>query len=342
MGKARIRDRLVHVAAHPLVFTALGIGRHTGLPGRRIVASAEGVREVLTKVPLDRTDRHTTGGLVRGQGSAGESWFDGHGSAHRQSRRELGAALTGAGIRGLARHWQPVLDQYAQAMTAEAVDVVTMSRIMSGLVTLDLLGMTADRERALALTAATRIVAAISVRAHLAGDTSRNLTAPLVREFPGLGPSEVMLAVAATTTMLSAIPRALAWCADDDLFPDAQRDPEVMAAELMRVIAPTPLLPRIVGDDSQVEGRPVRRGDQLLLYLLPAIARPEPSVQHPQPPAQAQLAFGAGSHACPGRGLALAMVADALRTFAPIRPRVTRAVPDVGAGLPQWRSLWLR
>lgn len=339
--RARVLDRLVHWATHPLVFIALGVGRRTGLPGRVIVDDAAGVREVLAKVPLDRTAQGTTGGLVQDVGSEGESWFDGSGAGHRRSRRELGRLLGTEGVKELRGLWRQVFEQYRAALRSELVDAVTMTRVASGLVTLRLLGEAPSKARALALTEATREVARRSVRAHLTGGPGDDLDAPLRRSLPGIAPSDAMLAVAATTTVQSAIPRALAWCADDRLWDQARRDPATMAAELTRVLAPSPLLPRIAAQEGAVGGRRFGAGASLLLHLLPAIGWAEPSVERPRPAGESQLAFGVGPHACPGRALALAMTADALATFAEAEPSVRRRVPDWGAGLPQWRELWL-
>ena len=339
--RARTRDRLVHWASHPLVFLALELGRRVPLPGRIVVDSAEGVRHVLTAVPLDRSDARTTGGLVQREGSAGESWFDGEGAGHRASRRALGRLLGRDGIRELQPLWRGVLEETVAAIRHEPVDAVTMARLMAGLLTAPMLGVAPTRQFALDLTAATRRVASRSVAGHLRGRAPRGLTDELERLVPGLTVADAMLATAATTTLLSAVPRALAWCADDRLWGAAARDPSTLAAELARVLAPSPLLPRTAADTGEVDGRRFPAGTQLLLHLLPAIAGPDPDVDRPQPAAVSQLAFGVGSHACPGRAGGPQGVAHAPAAFAPVAPTVARAVPDRAAGLPQWRELWL-
>jgi cytochrome P450 len=155
-----------------------------------------------------------------------------------------------------------------------------------------------------------------------------------------------MLAVAAVNTMVSALPRAVAWCADDDLW-SAAADPvdrPVLVDELLRVLAPSPLLPRVAAGDGTVAGRPVRRGDRLVLVARHAAHahRRGPSTVDPAPPKVAQLVFGAGPHACPGARLARAQLADALAAFAAYRPVVVRAAVDRSAALPGWSTVEVR
>ncbi|WP_175407686.1 cytochrome P450, partial [Streptomyces sp. TRM64462] len=147
-----------------------------------------------------------------------------------------------------------------------------------------------------------------------------------------------MLAVAAVNTTVAALPRAAAWCADAGLWDQAADDTlrPALVTELLRVTAPSPLLPRVAAADATVDGCPVRPGDRLILVARHAAEahRSAPDARHPAPPAVAQLVFGAGPHACPGARLARAQLDDTLAALAPYRPTVTHARPDRHAALP--------
>lgn len=155
-----------------------------------------------------------------------------------------------------------------------------------------------------------------------------------------------MLAVAAVNTTVAALPRAAAWCADAQLWDqaaDAALRP-VLVAELLRVVAPSPVLPRVAAADATVAGCPVRAGDRLVLVARHAAQahRAVPDARHPAAPHVAQLVFGAGPHACPGARLARAQLDDLLAALAPYRPTVVRARVDRRAALPGWSTLTLR
>ncbi|MEW5531649.1 cytochrome P450, partial [Streptomyces virginiae] len=117
-----------------------------------------------------------------------------------------------------------------------------------------------------------------------------------------------------------------------------------LAAELLRVTAASPLLPRAAAADGTVGGCPVRAGDRLLLVARHAADahRRDPDARRPAEPALSRLVFGAGAHACPGARLASVQLADVLAALAPYRPVVTRARVDRGAALPGWRTLCVR
>ncbi|HEV7964890.1 MAG TPA: cytochrome P450, partial [Actinoplanes sp.] len=151
-----------------------------------------------------------------------------------------------------------------------------------------------------------------------------------------------MIAVAAVNTTVAALPRAAAWAADADLW--AYADRQSLADELLRVTAPTPLLPRVAAAPGTAGRCPVRTGDRLLLVARHAVdaQRIDPDPAGPAPAQVAQLVFGAGPHACPGARLARAQLADLLAALAPYRPRVVRARADRRAALPSWRSLVIR
>ncbi|MFI5936623.1 cytochrome P450 [Actinoplanes sp. NPDC051494] len=149
-----------------------------------------------------------------------------------------------------------------------------------------------------------------------------------------------MLAVAAISTTVAALPRAAAWAADAELWGYA--DSPALVDELFRVTAPTPLLPRVAAAGAVLPGGcPVRAGDRMLLVARHALDAHhlDPDPEHPMPARIAQLVFGAGPHACPGARLARTQLGDFLRALAVHQPVVVRARADRHAALPSWRSL---
>jgi cytochrome P450 len=373
-ARARRRDRRVYLRAHPFLFALLAAGR--GRPVRRIgrtvlVHDADAYREVLTRLPLDRTAPGTTGGAARsalgakgagGAGRAGDDGgtantgvlFDQDGGAHRALRRDLARDLGTAGVEELRSVWRPLIGRRLEPLVAGGtVDVVALARELSGTVVCALLGSPASPR---AVAAAAAEVAAVSVRGELPGPPRPGARAAVARATARLrellGDSgaddalSAMVAVAAVNTTVAALPRAAAWCADAGLWEQAADDTlrRNLAGELLRVTAASPLLPRVAAADGTAGGCPVRSGDRLLLVARHAVGAHtrDPDARCPAPPAVARLVFGAGPHTCPGAGLATALLEDLLAALAPYRPAVVRARVDRGAALPGWRTLTLR
>lgn len=351
--RARRRDRRVYLRSHPVLFALLAAARALPvwrLGGTVVVNDAEAFRAVLTRLPLDRLATGTTGGAARDLGPEG-LLFDQEGGAHRQARRSLTGDLGQAGVDRLRPVWLGVLDRsLARLAGGGQVDVVALAAEMAGATAGALLGEAVDP---VALSSAAREAAAGAVRAHVpglrrAGDEGSAAAARLAALLPaddGFGLS-AMLTVAAVNTTVAGVPRAVAWCSDAGLWSDAA-DPAlrpVLVAELLRVTAPTPLLPRSAAADGRIGGRRVRRGDRLLLVARHAALsyRRDPSCSDPVPAQQARLVFGAGAHACPGAELARAQLDDLLRLLAPFRPVVVAASADRHAALPGWARLVIR
>ncbi|MCX2184134.1 cytochrome P450 [Streptomyces sp. SKN60] len=358
---ARRRDRRVYTRSHPVLFALLAATRRravTRIGGAVLVHGPDAYRQALTRIPLDRTAAGTTGGAAR-ELSTGGTLFDQEGTGHRATRRAVADGLGAAGVERLRPVWQDVLARrLAPLAEGRETDLVPLARELAGATVRALLGTTADPE---ALAEAAARAASAAVRDHLPGPrrpgTARAAAAATARlqallEPPG-GPDEAgdtalraMLTVAAVNTTVAALPRAAAWCADAGLWDQAADDrlrPDLVD-ELLRVVAPSPLLPRVAAADADLDGCPVRAGDRLILvarHAARAHAAP-PDAHHPAPPAVAHLVFGAGSHACPGARLARAQLDDTLAALAPYRPVVTGARVDRTAALPGWRSLTVR
>nr|WP_205864420.1 cytochrome P450 [Planosporangium mesophilum] len=311
-----------------------------------LVHGTDQYREVLTRLPLDRTATGTTGGIAREVSGGDGVLFDQAGADHRGARRALAAALNASGVERLRPLGREVLERrLAPLADGGSVDVVDVALELAGAVTAELLGLDLAPRR---LADAARVAAAAAARVHLPGPLARrhrSAAATAAGQLLALVGDEraAMLAVAAVNTTAAAIPRAIAWCADDGRWPQAA-DPatrEALADELLRVLAPSPLLPRVAGADGTLGGRPVRAGDRLILVARHAARAHDrdPSVSAAQPAATAQLVFGAGPHACPGARLARVQLADALAAFAPYRPVVSRARVDRRSALPGWAVL---
>jgi cytochrome P450 len=372
-----------HPILFALLAAARG-GAAARLGGTLLVHGTDAYVEALTRVPLDRTAHGTTGGAAR-ELPPGGRLFDQAGGDHRAARRDAARDLGAAGVDRLRPGWQTVLDRrLAPLATGGRVDLVEVAAELAGVTTVALLGAKCDPvalagaarsaaaaaardhlpgprrpgSRAAARAAADRLAALLpatgsgslpaargsSTAGSPAGGSSTGSSSTDGSSTDGSGRA-AMLAVAAVNTTVAGIPRAVAWCADANLWGHAAADRlDALVDELLRVVAPSPLLPRVAAEAGTVDGRPVRRGDRLVLVARHAAQahRRDPDPTDPAPAAVAQLVFGAGPHACPGARLARAQLADVLRALAPYRPVVVRARADRRSALPGWASLVIR
>lgn len=361
-NRARRRDRQVYLRSHPVLFALLALGRKA--PVRRlgrtvIVHGAQAYREVLTKLPLDRAAPGTTGGAASELASGGVL-FDQDGSIHRGTRRTLADDLGAAGVERLRPVWNAVLERRCEPLArGHSVDVTQITAELAGATINAMLDLEVDPPM---LADLAREVAAATVNDHLPGPRRRPRTQQEENRPAGraaarltelLGVTEVappalaaMLAVAAVNTTVAGLPRAVAWCADADLWDAAIDEGQrpALVNELLRVVAPSPLLPRVAARDGQVAGCPIRAGQRLMLITRHAVGahQTDPDWARPAPVQVAQMVFGAGPHACPGARLARAQTSDTLRALAPYRPVVVTARVDRGAALPGWASLVVR
>lgn len=336
-ARARRRDRRVYLAGHPVLLALLAATRRR--PVLRLgpvvlVHDEQACRQVLTGLPLDRLGAGTTGAAVAAAGGGG--LFDQTGEQHRTARRDLGVRLASRELRAV---WQAPIDRTAATLAGGGrVDLVALAAEVGGSTAAAVLDLDVDP---LVLAAAARATADATAAAHLPGRRARPVPTTLT-DLVGTA-AAATTAVATVSTAVAAFPRAVAWTADAGLW-DAAADPvrrTVLVAELLRVTAASPLLPRVAAADGEVAGCPVRRGDRMLLVTRHAAAAHvrNPSVADPAAPAQQQLVFGAGGHACPGAGVARAQLGDLLAALAPSRPRVVSARADRRSALPSWASL---
>lgn len=346
--RARRRDRTVYLRSHPLLFALLCATRHRPVLrlGRTLlVHHPTAYREALTRIPLHRTAPGTTGGATAQLAGTG-ALFDQDGDDHRTARRTLATDLGATALPRLRPLWQAVLAGRVPALATGTLELVDLAAELAATTAAALTGTTTPPRQ---LAHAAREAAAAAARDHLPGPRPRprsrtaaqatEAAARLTALLPD--PRDAVLAVAAVNTTVAALPRAVAWCADARLWPavDDTTAP-ALAAELLRLTAPSPLLPRVAAADATLAGHPVRTGDRLIL-----IARHAARAHHRTPPADpaaTQAVFGAGAHACPGAHLARAQLADTLLALAPHHPRVARARADRHAALPGYAELTLR
>ncbi|TDC39165.1 cytochrome P450 [Micromonospora sp. 15K316] len=352
----RRRDRRVYLRSHPFLFALLAAARRMPVLrlGRTVLVNGtEAYLQALTEIALDRSAAGTTGGNAR-RLTGGDLLFDQEDAAHRRARRELSHVFNSAGVARTRPLWADVLRRrLAPLATGETIDLVDVAAELAGVATVSLIGLNTDPH---SVSVAARTAAAAAVRAELPGPRGpgreRATRAAVDRLTGALAGAAVdpalasMIAVAAVNTTVAAIPRAVAWCADDRLWSHAA-DPELLptlVAELLRVTAPSPVLPRAVAAPGEIGGCPVRSGDRLILVARHAAYAHEmgPDPVAPMTPRISQLVFGAGTHSCPGAGLARAQLADTLAALAPYRPVVVSARADRRAALPSWATLRVR
>ncbi|MGW4898256.1 hypothetical protein ACWEQL_39350, partial [Kitasatospora sp. NPDC004240] len=139
---ARRRDRRVYLRGHPVLFALLCATRRRPVLrlGRTVlVHDPDAYREVLTRVPLDRTAPGTTGGAAAGLTDGG-LLFDQDGGEHRAARRALAGELNASGLERLRPLWQAVLAERVPALAHGDLELVSLARELAGVTTAALTG----------------------------------------------------------------------------------------------------------------------------------------------------------------------------------------------------------
>lgn len=338
---ARSLDRRVYLRSHPVLFTLLSVTRPLGLVrlgGTVLVHDPEAYREIMTTVPLDREALGTTGGAASRLGGEG-ALFDQAGQQHRDARRAVAASLGADAVTAIRPALRSIIE-HALAPLPGALDLVPVAQQIAGATACAVTGCRADPRE---LAEAALAVAAEAAHEHLPGlrakhhaRRARQATERINALLPD--PLDAMLAVAAVNTTVAALPRAAAWCARAALW---DRVSPELTRELLRLTAPSPLLPRAAAADARIEtgGRSfrIRTADRLILVARHA-AESHRDAAHDVPAAQ-QAVFGVGPHACPGANLARAQLTDFLAALAPHHPTVRKAVAARGTALPSYASL---
>ncbi|WP_034272084.1 cytochrome P450 [Actinospica robiniae] len=339
---ARSLDRRVYLRSHPLLFGLISATRPLGAVwvGRTLlVHDAEVYREILTNVPLDREAEGTTGGAALQLGGGGVL-FDQAGDEHREARRSLAADLGAEGVSRVRPIWQGVIERGLTQLPGP-VDLVPLAKEIAGATACALTGCATEP---LVLAEATVEAASNAAGEHLPRLWGhRRVALRALRAADALSallpdPLDAMLAVAAVNTTLAALPRAAAWCARAELWD--QISPE-LTSELLRVTAPTPILPRVAAAGATIRLGDrrfrIRAGDRLILVARHAAEAHRDTARNERTAAQA--VFGAGPHACPGANLARAQLTDFLTALVPHRPEVRKAVAARGTALPGYAKL---
>jgi cytochrome P450 len=303
---ARLRETWVNLAAHPVAWPAAQVLRTLGpvvrVPGLGVVINdLELAHEI-----LGRDDAFTKNGegsiaavFTQAMGPFALANMDGH--AHHQLRSRLGDLLTPARCAALLDACRaPLDDACARLAGGETVDLVAVTRVFSGRLTMEMMGIAPEDEdrNAAALRVfvlGERIAAALQLH-PLTGSRLESVRGDLDRltgyaraafENPDLAPGSLVYRlremglngeeargvlsiffVAGTLTAAVALPRVIALLVDSGNL-EAIRDDTTLTAkavdECLRLTTPVPATVRITAKDSEVRGHRFRRGTRVVL-----------------------------------------------------------------------------
>jgi cytochrome P450 len=305
---ARLHDALVNLAAHPVAWPLARAARRWGrggvirVPGIGVLVSDAAVAHEI----LVRGDDFTKNG--RGSISATMTEMIGpsalanmDGEAHRLLRAKLTDLFAPASARTLLQAADAPLAQLrADLRGGQVVDLARWMRVLSGRITLDMLGVTlpAGEEEAAALTLVAlgeRIVAGFDLRRvserrlrRMRADCDRladyvragydSAAAPptsLIRRLRALGLSFdeargvlSLIFLAGTLSTAASLPRIVALLADSGQLAGLRGRPDAISralAEGLRYIAPVPATVRIAARDTHVLGHDVTAGARLVI-----------------------------------------------------------------------------
>lgn len=234
------------------------------------------------------------------------------GEAHHQLRARLGDLLTPSRCQTLLDACRAPLDHACERLErGETVDLVLLTRTVSGRLTMEMMGITpaigdADEAACEIFSLGERIAAALQLRplgtsrlAKVRGDLDR-LTGYARAAFAspdpppgslvgrlremGLNSEEArgvlsIFFVAGTLTVAVALPRVVALLIDSGAMDELRSDPALVSRaidESLRFATPVPATVRIAATDTEVRGHRIRRGTRVVL-LTANMAR-DPSV----------------------------------------------------------------
>jgi cytochrome P450 len=305
---ARLHDTLVNLAAHPVAWPLARAARRWGrggvmrVPGLGVLVSDAAVAHEI----LVRGDDFTKNGpgsisatMTELIGPSALANMDGE--AHRLLRAKLTDLFAPTSARTLLQAAEvPLARLRADLRDGQVVDLARWMRILSGRITLDMLGVTlpAGEEAAAALTLVAlgeRIVAGfdlrrLSARRHrrMRADCDRlaeyvrvgyeSPAAPstsLIRRLRELGLSFdeargvlSLVFLAGTLSTAVALPRIVALLVDSGQLAGLRGRPEAVSralAEGLRYVAPVPATVRIAARSTQVLGHDVAAGTRLVI-----------------------------------------------------------------------------
>lgn len=384
----RWQDARLNLAAHPVAWPLARLARRLGpvvrVPGIGTVVNDAAVAHALLVNDRD-FPKHGDGSvadvLTAAFGPHALANMDGE--AHRALRRRLGPlASPDVADRWFAASRAPLDQAIGRLARGEAVDLARVARVLSGRLTLTLLGSAGDETASLEVHAlgervasALRLVPWAGMRASgheadlarlaaLARDAHRRDGLPadsLVARLRALDCDEEevrgllsIFLVAGALTLGVALPRILGLLVDDGSLHCAAEHPARAAAaveEGLRYACPVPATLRFAAGDVDVLGHRFARGTRVLV-LTANLARdaalfPEPDrfdvTRAPEPRAR-HLWYGAGAHFCIGFPVAQRVLHHAVAAVAGVAPvlRVVRRRAARGVLLPAWRELVLR
>lgn len=349
--RSRLNDQRLFFCSHPVLYPLLGLlslRPIIQIGSLTVISDPDVVRNFLLRAPIDRMASGTTGATVR-EATGVSTLFAAEGETNRALRGDLLKQLNDPRtVEVFEGELAAICDQLG---SGQQVDVVPGLRRAAGVTASTLLGLSVDSD--LLMTHIDALVDA-GARAQLHG--RGDVVTPTRELAELLGSSQwydegllhslaadrdesfaissgVVALVAAATTSVAASTRAIAWCADGREWNVVARDPDRAAARYLGDLTPSPLLPRRVRDDFEINGRQITPRMSVLLNLRAACRRGDDVVNN--------LAFGFGPFACPGAALARRQLSAVLSRVGVHNPRVVARLVGRGRALPRWDRLVL-
>ncbi|QIK61884.1 cytochrome P450 [Leucobacter viscericola] len=373
-------DRVMR-AAHPLAFPALSALKKpvTRVPGLGVVVLDAGlIRSTLL-------DTNSFSKIGKGAPSdiwtplLGPSvLLNMEGKDHQQLRRRLAPLFTPSYVNDLVNN---SLGEVTRRLTerlvrGETVDVVAEARHYASIAISNLVGLpesatddeffrsvtsvtsfvtlTRPRMSSAQLRRAREVLAGISAHADRAYDAGDEKTVPGRMRALGFSRDESRgivgaFVVAGTETLVAFIPRMVCLLSDSGWLARLAAQPELsemVIAEALRVVTPSPVMLRCAIADSHIGGQRVKTGDRVILGTYWGNRGLEGfDPQSSKAASLKQLWFGAGPHFCIGAPLAMTQIRLVLGAIAAAEHRapltVTHREPSRRVLIPGYQSVRL-